>query len=338
MFMPPIILLVAINLIGDAGCFFDNKIYEKVANNILEGKETVVSLKSPDERFVKKLLIEKMNKSIDCVAVGSSLVLYIGANSVEAKTFYNLGVSAAIFYDNMAIFGLLNLNNVNFKKVIICIDPGAFVKNNFVKNYQRAKPYLFYSDYMIKVLKGQNTNSSSAFLSYIFQLAQNNPLFSIAYFRVCCKTLINSVIESIELKSSEENKNTIAADVISYNFGADGSRHFSLKEENMTGLELKKKSKQYKSFYILEGNLEILKKKVEIVFWYHPFPPALWDNVDWNKYPAVKELDAWSRKIAKEKGIKTVGSYNPHECGVTDDCFADPRHLKNSAIEKYFRF
>ena len=74
------------------------------------------------------------------------------------------------------------------------------------------------------------------------------------------------------------------------------------------------------------------------MFWYHPFSPAIWDNTDWNKYSDLKELDTWSRKLAEEKHITTIGSYNPHELGLENTDFMDARHLKRSAIAKHFKF
>ena len=96
-------------------------------------------------------------------------------------------------------------------------------------------------------------------------------------------------------------------------------------------------SEDFKKHFLLL--IDYLKKNnTEIIFWYHPFPPIIWDKIDYREYPGIYGLDLWSRKLAEEKGIKTVGDYNPYKCGVTNESFADAKHLKRSAIAKHFKF
>ena len=176
LFLPPIIFLVSVNLIVDVSQYFHPEISEKIADSILKGQPIRVIGNNGNERKIKQILIEKMNKEIDTIAVGPSLVMYIGSEAVKSNGFLNLGVSGANHYDVMATFGLLKYNEISYKKVIISIDFPIFSNTLYVKNSKRHNDLMPFTNYMINSLEGQIIDFKPS-MNYSFKL-NDNPAFS----------------------------------------------------------------------------------------------------------------------------------------------------------------
>ena len=188
MFLPPIILLVSVNLIVDVSQYFHPEISEKIADSILKGKAIRVIGNNGNERKIKQILIEKMNKEIDTIAVGPSLVMYIGSEAVKSNSFLNLGVSGANHYDVIATFGLLKYNKIKYKKVILCIDFPLFSNTIYVNNNKRHNDLMPFTNYMIGFLNGINKDIELSKDYYL--IIKDAPIFSLSYFKDCLKSLI----------------------------------------------------------------------------------------------------------------------------------------------------
>ena len=346
MFLPPIIFLVTINIIVDCANNFHSEVSKQIVDSILKEQPIAATSGNGNEREIKKILIEKIPKSIDCIAVGPSLVMYIGEEAVNAKSFFNLGVSGADHYDIMGIFGLLELNNINYKKLILCIDFPLFSNTAYVRKATRHNYLMPFNNYMINILNGNNIDNKPS--ENYFSKFLNAPFFSISYFNECFKHLLkHKNLKRIKIveNNAKEQYYTKEASL----FPLESKRNASEEKVLKAARDIKNKPEQFHE--IFNGNIDkdclnqfiqlidfLQKQNIEIIFWYHPFSPALWDNTNWNQYPALKELDTWSRKLAKEKNITTIGSYNPHELDLSNLDFMDSRHLKRNAIAQHFKF
>ena len=345
LFLPPIMFLVAINTIVDVSQYFHPEISEIIADSIIKGNAIRVLGNNGNERIIKQKLIEKMNKEVECVAIGSSLVMYIGAEAVKNTSFYNLGVSRADHYDIMATFGLLKINKIKYNKVILCVDFPIFSNTAYVKNNKKHNDLIDFTNYMIDYLEKNKQDIISS--TNFFAKLKEAPLFSLTYFKDCLKYFIKQKsLNRIEIvkNNTKDQYYTSEASI----FPPEKSNNNSEEDIIAAVKEIKSQPRFHDSF---NGEIDtnckkqfiqlvdyLQKQNVEIIFWYHPFPPALWDNTNWNQYPALKELDTWSRDFAQKKHIKTFGSYNPHEIGIKNIDFLDARHLKRSAITQHFKF
>ena len=85
----------------------------------------------------------------------------------------------------------------------------------------------------------------------------------------------------------------------------------------------------YKNFEKLVNYLKTKKIKVFLVL--SPYHPALYQDIKNEKY-----MFLFSEKIfytfAKEKSIQIIGSYNPNNCGCSENDFFDGMHPKDSCI------
>ncbi len=90
--IPLVFLLIFTNIYQDpAGVFHDDSM--GIANAILSGKAARSITGNANERAIKQIIIENMPNDINCVAVGPSLIMSIGKETVNEASFYNLGVS-----------------------------------------------------------------------------------------------------------------------------------------------------------------------------------------------------------------------------------------------------
>lgn len=347
-FLPLLFFLIAVNLIGDGSNCFDRRADRMVAASLLEGVPARITTGNNNEREIKKYLIENMEKEVGTIAIGPSLIIFHGSELVGDDSFYNLGVSKGDHYDMMAQFAMLKLNGVKFNKVIFCIDESYFTDASYVNNNYLHDPLMGYSDYMVEYLNGnENPEIPKANLWTRFRHA---PVLSLSYFQDSLVYFPGHLHERFS-KNGEKEIERIYGESNKYHYDVDGSSIEGAYERNAKPDYIKKNAEEYevagvfgceieeeykRQFELLIDYLE--KQDVEIVFWYCPISPALWDMVNWDDYPALMELYDYTKALADSKGIATIGSYNPHEVGIEDEDYYDSRHLKREIIGNYFDF
>ena len=91
-FFPLLICLVYVNVVGDASNYFHD-INKDIAKSLLSGKAAGSNTGNDNEQEIKAFLIQGMKKEVDTIAIGPSLVTYIGREAVGTESFYNLGVT-----------------------------------------------------------------------------------------------------------------------------------------------------------------------------------------------------------------------------------------------------
>ena len=92
LYFPLLICLVYVNAVGDASNYFHD-INKDIAKSLLSGKAAGSNTGNDNEREIKAFLIQGMKKEVDTIAIGPSLVTYIGREAVGTESFYNLGVT-----------------------------------------------------------------------------------------------------------------------------------------------------------------------------------------------------------------------------------------------------
>lgn len=341
LFFPLLICLVYVNVVGDASNYFHD-INKDIAKSLLSGKAAGSNTGNDNEREIKAFLIQGMKKEVDTIAIGPSLVTYIGREAVGTESFYNLGVTNGDHYDMMAQFALLMENKINYKKVILTIDPAYFTDESYVTENVLHDALMPYSDYMVNFLKEKTKATlESSVKTNNFKKWRNSPVFSISYFQASWPFIFNR----------EENRLLdISSNPTALYYEPDGSRHPSVSMDYATETDVIQSALNYnfqsldcKIFPERQQEFELLldyllKNGKEVEFWYCPLSPALWDNIDRAEYPIFDQLEEYTLSLAEKKGIKTVGTYNPYKLGMDNSCFYDARHLKRKIIPEYFMF
>ncbi len=341
---------------------------EKTVDLILSGRLIHLGIKTHNHRNIKKILIEKMPKNNDVLILGPSLVMGISKSDTGAEKTYNLGVGGADLNDVLAQLALLEINKVNSKKMIFCIDSFLFDQNLY-NNSQLNKELMPYSKYMLKLLNGekniQEPNLSDVKFAHRIIALKN--LFSISYFQSALtylrRIIYRAIISKEEVNNSYlsiEETNKINADnrknINGLAYYTDASIIYPLKYEKRTiDFVLKDIEKRHaqKSHFGFTDNAHISNfskdtfekvikyykaKGVKIEFFICPLPPSYWDILQQYNFPILKEEEEFAHYIAKKYNIPTTGSINPYKVGIKDVDFYDARHVRNDVLSKYFNF
>lgn len=349
--IPLICLLVVTNIYVDpANIFHDDS--ADIAQAILDGKGAYFPTGNVDERAVKQRLIESMPKDLECLTIGPSLTMGIRQENVGTESYYNLSASSLHFYDYLAIFGLLEANQIEADKIILCVDSYFFDLRIYYKGSRRSE-FMPYADYMISLLENQvpvtpDNNTQKQLWQKIQQA------FSVTYFQAA----VNVVQKNNSFKS-QVNRWGIVDETTNHftHYMADGSYVYDLDYRSRTEEDVLADCASYDAKYMFANGAclnedgkkifiklieHLLDKGIEVEFFLCPLAPALWDKIEndpnADQYHILAELEAFAAEIAEEKNIKIIGSYNPYNIGIGNEDFLDARHIRHEKLQQYFDF
>lgn len=339
LFIPLIALLVCVNFFLDyVGSFHD--VNKEIAISIVNGNNTAFG--SLNEREVKHQIIKNMPDEVDCVAIGSSLVMCVNNDLVKSDTFFNLGASSSDMFDFLAQFGLMEIHDKRVNKVIFCLDSQSFDKTLY-DTHTANKELMVYADYMIDILN----NEDDIIEPKDEEVARINfkNLFSISNFQ--------KNIERYKLTRNVDRVFSVDENYDGGFYGYDASWNYILDTRNNTEKDVLEDVEKYDmERHFTPGEhmdefatdifiklIRYLKNKdVEVELFLCPLPPALWGKYDNNESPILSELSSFANELALEYGLKLIGSYNPYDLGISNAEFYDARHVRRECLNKYFDF
>lgn len=352
-FFPLIALLVFTNIYEDpANIFHDDS--AAMAEAILKGKSVYFGSGNGDERAVKKNVIEGMPKHVECLTVGPSLSMGISRSDVGAEDYFNLSSSGLNYYDCLAIFGLLDLNDIDVDKIVYCVDSYFFNENVNVSGSHNPD-MMPYAEYMLAILDGKTPEKPER--DNLGQLKLKlSQAFSLTYFQSAITYIqVNNSYRLINKRWGIWDEYADAEN--SSRYSDDASLVYSIKRENGTEEEVINSSNDYlieMQFYkgghasdyslaTFDKLMAYLQKKgIEVEFFLCPLAPALWDrlqnSVDADQYYILDELEKLALDTASKYGFTVVGDYNPYKVGINNSDFIDSRHVKISRLSQYFDF
>lgn len=339
-------MIVMNYMIDPAGLFHDDS--KAIAQSILSGNNTLLLYGNIDEREVKHQLIVNMPEQVECIAIGPSLVMGVRQGDVGTNSFYNLGESGADFYDILAQFGIMELNNKHYERVIFCVD-SYFFDENLNKTFTRNKELKPYAQYMLKILDGETANAPTVERNYWRNCTQ---LVSPSYFQSALHLVKKEGIKPFAMNDSRWSTVNDGVFEDAY-YMSDGSWVYGLKTQKMDERDVVRESNGYdiekqfsKGKHIGNYQQEIFEKlvcylqarNVRVDLYLCPLPPTLWDRVDNSDYHVLNELENFAHDISERYNLKLTGSYNPYKLGMSDSDFYDSRHVRHELLSKYFDF
>ena len=350
-------------MVGLVGAFVFTNIYEdpanifhndspEIAKELIDGNAVYFGIRDWDERGVKKCLVELMPKNIDCLTIGTSLSMGIRKSHVGSDSYYNLSASGLNFYDILAELGLLELNQIEVGRIIICVDP-YFFSDSLYKNGSRNPIMMKYADYMMSVLYGEDIRSPKNDFFRPMKIKFQQAL-SVTYFQSAIKLIQSNKSYKLPYK----RWGILDAKTQDYaHYLEDASLVYAVDYRNHTEDYVLKSSESYninyqfsKGKHINEHSKEVfieiikrLKKQgTEVEFFLCPLAPALWDRIknepDADQYYILDEIEEFASKVASEYDLKVTGTYNPYRLGATNADFWDQRHVRHDKLEKFFDF
>ena len=342
----PLICVILINLFGDSANFFHLNTSDQVVESILEGNSTYI-IGAPNGRLIKKALIEKMPDEVDTIVIGPSISMCINKEVAGTDSFYNLSVESGNYYDMFALFGLLELNNKKYHRVIFCTDFDLFNKGKTATSMTTM--FSPYYDYMFskihnepasfsegifeKKLSGQTMNA----LNQLVSIQYFQPSFKIAYQVLRDKGKRIGVITKenafkhfyFESDASWvyegsyilRNADFVINDSKTYNWDPLCAPDEHLSEEVKS------------NFSLLMEYLQA--KNIKIDIYISPLAPSLYDLFNHSSRPLLREAESFVNDYANKNNMRIIGSYSPYKYGLTDADFYDSRHLRREKLSVF---
>lgn len=355
--IPLVFLLIFTNIYQDpAGVFHDDSM--EIANAILSGKAARSITGNANERAIKQIIIENMPNDINCVAVGPSLIMSIGKETVNEASFYNLGVSGADLYDVLAQFAIMEKNNKTPKRVLICFDTFLFDEEIYEAQSARNEDLISYTEYMLDLLEVErDATDNQTFQAVKYNINNLKTYLKQAFSPTYFQAAINQIVEnqSFTLPSQRWMIVDSVLDEKHSFYSADGSWNYSISYRSNDVNYVREQCSNYSiegyfaydrhisqySVNIIDKLIEYLAEKgVEVELFICPLPPSLWDRVESDRahYYYLDEITDYALSLSDRMNIDIVGTFNPYEIGIMDDDYYDSRHIKRERIRDYFIF
>ena len=340
-------VVISVNYFVDPASLYHSNVVKAIKDELLAGN-IIESPGDVDEGRLQETIISSLEKLPDTVIIGSSHVMY---QPWEFEDYYIAGVSGAYLGDYYALIGIMEYYHDSLpSKIIIGIDPWAFMTGIDKGRHTSIEPYAEYEQLMI---------NGSASTDGIIGNTKNNiekvkEIVSFPYFQTSLRAIISGGIEHYmnrdEIVICEDDSMGDKAKIL-----PTGRRILSLngintKEENDASAQ---NAMNQNTIYQLGSDFtelpmnhlndfelliqHLLETNVEVEFYFHPWYPSVYLYFETTKqYSGVIELEKYIRENTKKYNITVHGSYNPYELHMTEEDFADWLHLKaDKMLESY---
>ncbi len=345
--VPILLVLIGVNMYEDpANQFHDPS--RQIGEAILAGNTPYFTGANGDERNVRKCMIENMEKHVDCVTVGPSLSLCIGKEIVGTDSYYNLSCSAVNYYDYMALFALLELNEIQYDRVILCVDSYFF--DEALNSSSWSPDFMSYAKYMIAKIEGGEAEIPRN--TFHMQKLRNDLslMLSVTYFQ----SSLDYIRSNGTVIAPKERWGNAEDDTVDH-YLPDGSwiyneRYSSNSVENVIkaaeSTDLPNSfaidrhlSQYYKAQF--SGLIERLQDRgTDVELFLCPLSPALWDRLEaeGDHYFLLNEIEEFAKELARDRNLKITGSYDPYNVGISNADYYDARHVRHEVLGEYFDF
>ena len=339
-FIISIIIVSLFNFFVDSAGIFGNKSYlSKAVQDLVDGNK-IAGLDNYDERVFQQLIIQKNQKKVDTIALGSSRSMMIRKRYVESTKFFNHSVSGASLEDYIAIVDLYETKKKYIPKyVIIGVDPWIFNKFNAQLRWRSLKDNYFhlFSKIMHKSIKNKiivDNNRWKQLINYEYTIS--NILFLKKNFRhnpysitntIDIESSIRDIDDSLYYPLSQRTPKEKEVKESAINYAKDGQVYSLEKFDKMSNIE------EFENF------INYLKRNgVKVTFVLFPYHPISYDLLINNpKYAIIQDVESYLRKFAKNNNIEIIGSYNPHKYNFTNKDFMDGMHGLEIVTETIFK-
>lgn len=322
-----------------------NRFHDDVVNIVVEYLNDGYIVEVPanlDEGLLKEKQISSMNHAPDTVIIGSSHIMYI---PFEYENVYNAGMSGSYLGDYYAIVGLLKYYDKMPKRVVIGVDPWAFLRDaadGRQTSVNKFAAYLINGLSNEAIFNNKNIDGSIMYLKIMYLKLQE--LYSLEYFRDSKKSL-------------EENGTRKGAEAV--NVSADsnigekqkilpGGRYVpsekGFHKQSDIEEEVNAQLKNGVIYQVGKGFAEIpverleaferlieflLDSGVEVQLYLPAWHPKVYEYfVIHEEFSGVEKVEEEVRKLGEKNNISVHGGYNPNFNNFTTEDFMDWLHLK----------
>jgi hypothetical protein len=326
--------------VDPAGIFFASETLEYAMAKGLADNNAVAIPGNYDERKFQKYRIElETHYQPAVLVVGSSRVMQISIKTYPEKVF-NLGVSGATIEDDIALV-FMSLKKFPVKKVILGIDPwvlsGSSGQDRWLtldKEFYEAEAILLPGRQAPRTLFDKQWEKWAQLLNLDYTSESFKKL----------KQLSRLVGDQAPVETSDNDTPLQKVDKIR----KDGSRVYRLNYAARTQQEVDNDIDLWvhytlEGFKYSEANMHLLSVYIDYLLQHHyeveiflpPYHPDAYAKIKVGT-PEVLMVEENLRKLAKEKHINFVGSYDPNVTHCTRYEFFDGAHPREECIQKIY--
>ncbi|WP_155851674.1 hypothetical protein [Anaerovibrio lipolyticus] len=290
-----------------------------------------------DEGLLQERRIASMECAPETVIIGSSHVMYI---PFDYENIYNAGMSGAYLGDYYSIVGLLKYYDKMPKRVVIGVDPWAFLRDATAGRQATINKYAVYLKNGIENESAFDDKHLRSKMAY----SKLKELYSLSYFQSAKKSLEQNGFSAIEKTVSLADDAEMGAKqkilpegryvppTAGFHNTDDIDKEINEQIKSGSIYQLGQgftdvHSQRWKDFerlikYLLDNGIEI---QLYLPAW-HPKVYELFATDD--KFLGVIKLENDVRKLGEKYNIPVHGSYNPKFNKYNTEDFMDWLHLK----------
>jgi len=341
------VFLVLVSYWVDPGHLFRGEDYEAGIAGILLGGMNVANVTDYDDRLLQKFYIQGLSSGKDIVVLGSSRSCVISSEMFPGRTFFNSWVSGATLEDALAIYELYRRKGILPSRVVLALDPWVLNRNHEQIRWKALWEY--YAAAFRRIMKSEPAHQRGLIPGRYLAL------FSPAYFQRSFWVLLRTGWARSALATGNYYATPEKELDVQVRF-SDGSFRYDKKGRELSAFELRRAAEAYvdrgsvyglERFHSLdatyrqelEGFLDFMRKDgVEPVIFLPPYHPYVYHALTTSdRYRVILEVQRYFENLAKEKGVKLIGSYNPTDLALGEEEFFDGAHPRPSALGKLFR-
>jgi hypothetical protein len=343
-----ILSMIAATAIGIASIWSLNKSYAPemygedgmvaAAEAHSQGKNYAVFDLNLNIRALRDEQLKRMTKTPDVILLGASHWQEAHKDLLKGYDMFNAHIHRDYWEDPLGMIELLVRNNRLPKKLIISIRDNQFTPVEARKDFLWEPGIPAYRDFTKRI--GIDAENFWGTLPY----DRGRALMSLPMLF----TNVTRWYNANERPHVSEKSKFKTLDVLL----ADGSirwadKHLDLftaartRKESVAFAELRRNvppKVDPKGVFAFTKMLDFLKKEgVEVTLVHPPFNPIYYDALTGSPYAAgLKKIEELTQRIAAEHGLKTFGSFNPHNIGCTSEMYIDAEHSNEKCLQKIF--
>ncbi len=338
-----VLAVAATNYCVDPAQLFSDGNYEQGVADILLSGNNVANVSNYDERLLQKAYVNNLKRRNDVIVLGSSRSMQLRSHLFPGMSFFNHGVSGASIEDYLAIYELYEQREFVPSIVVLGLDPWILNQYSRQNRWKSLRWEYFSITHRLNINPDiiNSDNESKKLME----------LISLPYLKESIRKFLFYKNQGKYFPTS--NYNLADSNVIL----RDGSYLYNRKYRTKTPEEVKASAISYvsgNSIYSL-NNFKCLDKKalislekfveylqdnnIKVIFFLPPYHPYVYKFMSKSeKYRIILETENYFRKLANNKGITILGSYNPNDpCCCRPDDFLDGMHPKKSCLNNVLR-
>jgi hypothetical protein len=339
---PVLLVVLAVSTWQDPAHLFDRKpIAARIASILLQN-ENVAGITDFDERLVQRNYARGLVHPRSIVVLGSSRVMQFREVMFPGHTLYNAAVSGATIEDLLAIYEILRERSLVPRRVILGLDPWMLNRNNGQVRWRALA-----TDYA-RFAKGASL-PSPAWPAWL-ELPPYMEALQPGYFQESLRQLARAILKgqpqsgSVRATTATEDEGMLKL--------RDGSIVYSrdFRERSQESIDESARMFTRAPVYSLEGFSELdaglawawetlieamRSDGVEVTIVLAPFHPHAYATLlASGRYSMLAQSEREFCRIAREKSMPVVGSFDPSAVGATSRDFLDGMHSRAAFLER----